>query len=296
MHIIGLMGAERAGKSTVARHLVDKGFQPLGFATALKRMLKAGFGLTDEQLNGSEKETPCSALCGRTPRFAMRMLGSEFGRRMIHKNLWVETLVQEAEQLERAAPGVHIVVEDVRFANEIEAIHRLGGEVWLLRRPAVEPDMRARTRLRRFFRLEPPLHASNVGWSRIKEYDRVIHNDGDLGNLRTQIDGALEWSRWQQGSVGPWTFPPLELGAPDEADEAAAGIPDSQESPPLTVIEAPASTAPILADWPVEAAAVTDAMPDISIPEPPAEVTPATPTAAVAAPPPARKHRKRHRR
>ena len=58
--IIAFTGPKGCGKSTAAKHLVDKGFVRHYFAKPLKEMMKC-LGLTEEHVNGSiaMKEAPC---------------------------------------------------------------------------------------------------------------------------------------------------------------------------------------------------------------------------------------------
>lgn len=55
-----------------------------------------------------------------TPRMLMQMLGTEFGRDMVHPNLWVNALMNEYKKQKW-------LVTDVRFPNEAKAIKDRGG-------------------------------------------------------------------------------------------------------------------------------------------------------------------------
>src|SRR4051794_965130 len=60
--IIAFTGLAGSGKSTAAHHLVNRrGFQRVRFAGPLKAMM-ASLGLTHEQIEGAEKESPCALL------------------------------------------------------------------------------------------------------------------------------------------------------------------------------------------------------------------------------------------
>lgn len=131
--IIGLIGAKGCGKSTVfAKHLKDKyHFTSVAHADPLKKMLR-GLGLTEDQISGSSKEAPCQELCGKTPREAMQTLGSEWGRKLIHDDLWVHLWGVEALKHK------NVVADGVRYQNEIDKIKELGGATIKIRRPSVE--------------------------------------------------------------------------------------------------------------------------------------------------------------
>jgi len=122
MRIIGLVGRKGSGKSLVAKRLAEThDFTVVPFAKPLKDMLRA-IGLDDVHLTGSLKEKPCPLLLGRTPRWAMQSLGTEWGRDLIHPDLWVH-LWREAALRARSS----VVADDVRFVNEAATIRRLGG-------------------------------------------------------------------------------------------------------------------------------------------------------------------------
>lgn len=131
MQLIGVTGRKYHGKDTVARELVLKGYAIVRFAGPLKAMLRAFYvehgidaATIERKIEGDLKEQPCPLLRGKSPRYAMQTLGDEWGRQQIADDLWVESLLYRAENVEKA------VVPDVRYPNEQQAIHRAGGEVW----------------------------------------------------------------------------------------------------------------------------------------------------------------------
>lgn len=168
MLVVGLCGYAGAGKSTVAQHLVHNHcFVLHPFAGPLKAMIRC-LGLADEHINGKLKETPCEMLGGLPPRHAMQTLGTEWGREMIHPDLWVKAW--SATLPSNSVPG--IVADDVRFENEMLAIRRMGGLVIEVARPGVTGGT----------------HASEVIDF---QTDRVILNSGTITDLQERIDSAL---------------------------------------------------------------------------------------------------------
>jgi hypothetical protein len=136
--IIGLGGPKGSGKSFAADWLVaNRGYTRVKFATALKNMLRV-LGLTDEHIEGSLKEVPCELLNWRTPRYAMQTLGYEWGRNCIDDALWVDTWRRRVEAIDGP-----VVVDDVRFPNEVEMVRRMGGIVVLISHSGVSGDAHA---------------------------------------------------------------------------------------------------------------------------------------------------------
>lgn len=129
--LIGFCGAAYAGKSSSAKYFINKyNFTQLAFASALKENIgKNIFGLSDEQLYGTKKEE-VDERWGLSARQILQQSGNEM--RKIHNEIWVKTLINTAKQQGNAA---NIVVDDVRYPNEINAIKDAGGVVIKVVRP-----------------------------------------------------------------------------------------------------------------------------------------------------------------
>ena len=189
MMIIGISGLAGAGKSTVARRLRFKwGARYHPFAGPLKRMLRQfledqGVGLAEacRMTSGDLKEVPVDCLGGQTPRRAMQLLGTEWGR-SLSTDLWVNAWRRAAETacLEASADGepALLVADDVRFPNEVRAIRALNGVVVHVDRPGVGLAGSAAAHVSEMGGLEPP--------------DQVIVNDGDLARLHGRVDRLAE--------------------------------------------------------------------------------------------------------
>jgi hypothetical protein len=130
--IIGFHGKAEAGKSTAAEHLVRHwGFHLEKMAGPLKDMLRV-LGLTDEHIEGRFKEKPCHLIGGKTPRQAMLWLGTEWGRDMIHPDLWTDAWNRRIDLIDTRLRD--IVCDDVRFPNEAAAIRKAGGKIVVIHR------------------------------------------------------------------------------------------------------------------------------------------------------------------
>jgi len=128
--IIGLAGPIGSGKTEAARALQAVGFARVRFADPLKAMLRC-LGLDEVMTDGSLKEAPTPLLEGKTPRFAMQTLGTEWGRELIGRSLWVNAWKRKALAYGTAS----IVADDVRFEEEVRLIQSLGGTVVFVERP-----------------------------------------------------------------------------------------------------------------------------------------------------------------
>ena len=171
--VIGLVGRRGSGKSLVAQRLVAAhGYTHVPFAKPLKDMLRA-IGL-DEVYLGSLKELPCPLICGVTPRHAMQALGTEWGRNLIHPDLWT-TLWRDAVIRSKASV---VVADDVRFANEAVAVRSLGGV--LLR--VVRPEMPASE--------EADSHASETEQDNIECGARLVNGD-TIADLDAAVDAWI---------------------------------------------------------------------------------------------------------
>ena len=142
LRLIGFAGRAGSGKSWAAFALVlrQPRFARMRFADPLKAMLLA-LGATEAEIDGLAKETPSPHLCGKTPRHAMQTLGTEWGRQMIGISLWVDAWARRADAL--LADGGSVVVDDVRFPDEIEAIRARGGRIYWIERGPVAPPTHA---------------------------------------------------------------------------------------------------------------------------------------------------------
>lgn len=175
--LIGLIGRKSSGKSTIAQHLADgHHFVKISFADRLKEMLKA-LGLTNEMLYGAEKETPIDWLHGKTPRYLMQTLGTEWGRNLVHPDIWINAAHIDINNC--IALGGRVVVEDVRFPNEVALIRELKGEIWGVVRDAV---------------LRPDEHISE-SLDVAQNADWMFFNNSTIDDLCVQIDNTMRPSR-----------------------------------------------------------------------------------------------------
>lgn len=133
--VLALCGKAGSGKSTAASILVEEyGYTLVKFAAPLKNMLRA-IGMTNEQIEGGLKEIPSPLLLGKTPRYAMQTLGTEWGRQIIGDDFWCNAWRHTAQQV--IAAGGKVIVDDCRFENELRSVRQLCGSVVVIERPGL---------------------------------------------------------------------------------------------------------------------------------------------------------------
>jgi hypothetical protein len=128
--LIGLVGATGCGKTTLAELLVQKnGFEKMHMGQPIKDMLIA-LGLSQEQVAGTpeERNRPSKLLGGRSPRYAMQSLGTNWGREMIDPNIWASA-VEIRLRAALATSSNRIVIDDLRFPNDWRVVTALGGVI-----------------------------------------------------------------------------------------------------------------------------------------------------------------------
>ena len=139
--IIGFLGRKRTGKDTAANLLIKKyGFIKYGFGDPVKDVARAMFCFDDEQLYGSKKED-VDPEWNVTPRKVLQVIGTEFSQYSIYKslpeleekvpmrNFWVNRFKKWYKEEIKINIGMNVVINDIRFQHEINAIKELNGHV-----------------------------------------------------------------------------------------------------------------------------------------------------------------------
>lgn len=172
--IIGLTGFARSGKTTVAEYLTDAhGYYHESFAWPIREMVRNLLGYSWGEFE-AKKEAPVAWLNNVTPRYLMQTLGTEWGRNMIHPELWTRACALRIH--DALARNQNVVISDVRFENEAEMLRSLGGEIWFVYRPGIVLPLGA--------------HVSETSIGRIRS-DHVIDNDASIPALRGRVAELL---------------------------------------------------------------------------------------------------------
>lgn len=164
--LVGLAGKKQCGKDTVAGYLVrEHGFEQDSFAEPIRKFVADLCSYTRQELEAKKEEV--HPVYGQTPRMMMQTLGTEWGRNTIKDSIWLAGLL-----LRLAASGADsIVISDLRFDNEAEAIREAGGVI---------------IHLARGVRGVVDSHASESGVT-VAENDYYIPNKGTIADLDAEI-------------------------------------------------------------------------------------------------------------
>jgi hypothetical protein len=207
--IIGFVGFIGSGKDTAADYLVNfHEFRRDSFANTLKDAVANVFGWDRTLLEGRTKEArewreqvdtwwaERLNLPQLTPRWILQYWGTEVCRQGFHDDIWIASLENKMRKT-----GDNIVISDVRFPNEIKAIHNAGGIVVRVKRGA-DPvwyndavDMNAGDRCMNYMTAKVrmshlKIHASETAWVG-GNIDHIINNDSTIDDLFGQIKGLL---------------------------------------------------------------------------------------------------------
>lgn len=138
MKILGITGVAGSGKTTLANMLANCGWHTTKFASPIKSMLTnllkyqgLETSIVNRMLNGDLKEVPTTYLNGKTPRYAMQTLGTEW-RELIDRNLWVDVWKRT---LITYPSSSKIIIDDLRFHHEARAVRSVGGKIIRIEHP-----------------------------------------------------------------------------------------------------------------------------------------------------------------
>ena len=167
--IIGLSGYARSGKDSVAQLLcLNYAFQRISFADPIREAIITLNPKLDSITHVSHRVSDYGwDVAKQDPeiRRLLQVMGTEVGRKMFGENIWIDMAFKQAEGMER------LVIADVRFPNEADAIKQRGGSVWRINRHGLNAINH---------------HASEHAMDNYM-FDHVIYNDGSLEELSEEV-------------------------------------------------------------------------------------------------------------
>ena len=166
VRVIGVAGWIGAGKSLVASMIPEAWH--LQWADPIYRGLSAMLDVDEDDLRDRSRK--------EDTRHLLRTLGTEWGRQLVHPDLWVRLTMQRIDKLAEEYRGGTFAICGTRFPNEIAAVRERGGEVWWVSRPG---------------NVMIASHSSDEAIQKA-DCDRVIENDGPMDALRGRVLDAYE--------------------------------------------------------------------------------------------------------
>ena len=167
--IIGLSGSARSGKDTVAELLcLNYGYKRVSFADPMRQALYVLSPKIDNIVRLSEYVDDYGwdvAKQNQEVRRLLQVFGTEVGRKMFGLDFWIDIALKDL------SGDTQVVISDVRFPNEADAIAKLGGSVWRINRKnhsAVNG------------------HTSEHAMDNYM-FNHVIYNDGTLDDLSDEV-------------------------------------------------------------------------------------------------------------
>jgi hypothetical protein len=187
--LIGITGLAGSGKDTLADGIaaIDV-YVKYSLADPIKAAINTMFGFGPVHWTDREwKEKPIPWLgetAQRSPRFLAQTLGTEWGRQIIHPEIWLRIADQKFQRISQTGTmqggrimGMGMIVPDIRFDNEAKWIKDNGGLLLKVERPDLEE-------------ISENSHATEAGVSPAL-IDAVITNDGPPSKMVTEARNVL---------------------------------------------------------------------------------------------------------
>lgn len=177
---VGLSGYARSGKDTVAAFLVaEYGYRQICFADRLKSFVVALFPSVAEVVNDAGGDWEKAK---EDPEVRRMLQGvGEAARIHIDPNVWITAaLIRSVGKDER------IVVSDMRFPNEADALAARGGTLFRIERPGTKPINN---------------HVSETALDRYDGFHAVLVNDDTIEMLHDRVRTAIRERSLVTGGV-----------------------------------------------------------------------------------------------
>ena len=180
--LIGILGRKRCGKDTIGNYAIaNYDYKRYAFADPIKDILKIMFDFDEKQLN--ENKEQIDERWGVSPRTILQHFGTEICRNDLTKyiknikleddTLWIKLFRIFYEKNH----DKDIIITDVRFLDEINAIKSMGGKILKVNRTNIEYDIHSSEK-------DIDNHDSDL-------IDYNIDNNNTLDDLYSQVDTIL---------------------------------------------------------------------------------------------------------
>ncbi len=183
--LIGLTGLAGSGKDTVANIITSKydSWQRYAMASPLKRGLCEMLNIPMSDIEDPTKKNLPNYKFGKSIRLMAQTLGTEWGRVIIADDIWIQMARENlGNMLKSDKPN--IVITDIRFDNEADMVHDMGGYVIKIHRPD-NPYINS------VASNGVNSHASEAGLS-IDKIDWNLRNVGSITSLTSNVQYIIE--------------------------------------------------------------------------------------------------------
>lgn len=164
--IIGISGLAGSGKDTLADMLYNlMDYESMAFADPIKDMLSTGLNISLDHFYAEDKEV-LNDHYGVTIRHMIQTLGTEWGRRYVGEDIWINAMESRIKTL---AGADKVVVTDIRFENEAAWVREHGTLIHIYGRGGIDTS-----------------HSSESGIKKL-DTDLNIDNSGSISDLEDQL-------------------------------------------------------------------------------------------------------------
>jgi len=167
MKIIGISGKKRSGKDTLCQALIDtigdRQTYRIGFADGLKDELCTAMGVTPAYIEQNK-----AAL-----RLLLQAWGTDYRRNLCDKDYWIKKAFTRILKL--PAHIQYVVIPDVRFQSEAEALRGIGAVLVRINSMRSPQDN----------------HSSEVDLDRYPHFHITVDNNGTLDDLKRQATNII---------------------------------------------------------------------------------------------------------
>lgn len=200
--LIGVSGRAGAGKDAFALMLKDalekQGFKVFtaAFADPVKTIYKSFFE-GDPYTNDRyiKEQMPVPRTGERTMRYILSMIGTEFGRDLIHPDLWIWDMQRRMKQFSTLRKEV-LIVTDIRMVNELRMMQEHGATIFDIYRFESKPSGWLK-RLWSRITGSPAQKTHRTEALHFRKYldpinDHIVYNEGTLEDLQRVAAGYAE--------------------------------------------------------------------------------------------------------